>query len=68
MKGYDLRKMTRADLEDEVMLLRAEVKVLRNELITVGNELHARQHDLQIQKVRDKELMNYLTRYYRYND
>ena len=29
-KNYDLREMTRADLEDEVMLLRAKVKVMQD--------------------------------------
>jgi hypothetical protein len=30
MKDPDIKVMTRADLEDEVMLLRAQVKVLQN--------------------------------------
>jgi len=39
MKDPDIKVMTRTDLEDEVMLLRAQVKVLQN-----WRALHERLH------------------------
>lgn len=39
MKDPDLRPMSRADLEDEVMLLRAEQRVLRNAMHLKDNEI-----------------------------
>ena len=41
---YDLRNMCRTDLEDEVMLLRAKVKVQQNELIRVHRILDSSEH------------------------
>lgn len=40
MKDKDLRDMSRADLEDEVMLLRAKCKVLENELSAIKRNTH----------------------------
>lgn len=39
MKDADLRAMSRADLEDEVMLLRAQVKVLQNDRAGLAMDL-----------------------------